>query len=454
MPSGEETRPSAPASAVAAAADALATEAEALRAQAGGSEEAERLKATVARAALGGCTIRPLARATAAHDAASPADSESAAAVPTYLVRDWRRARRAAPKRRDARVVRQRRRDRIPRDGGGARKFNLRRLDEEYDDVDDDDDEFGTAAEKRDARAAEAAERRLREGALHGWCARRALRSAFDVAADAVDAKRSARARRSRVVRRARCASPPSRATRGSLDHAKRETHRLGCVTCDEEGAWFAVDLGAGRRLFPSHYALQHGGHRQGRRLRNWVLEARTRRTRSTARRRRARAWTELARHVDDAALADGAPEDGCVARERALGLDESRARWVAARASACFACAAPAPIVGPRRAALGGIELYGVATTFDPRAAREASRRGRSRRVRRRRLLQRVTEAAAARRRGAHARARRARALAAGRRGCGRRCAHWTRLARASDAARARLRGGLRRGRRERRSR
>ena len=36
----------------------------------------------------------------------------------------------------------------------------------------------------------------------------------------------------------------------------------------------YAVDLGAGRRLVLTHYALQHGGHRKGRRLRNWVLEA------------------------------------------------------------------------------------------------------------------------------------------------------------------------------------
>ena len=68
--------------------------------------------------------------------------------------------------------------------------------------------------------------------------------------------------------------TPTRRGPRAPLDHAKRETCRLGCVSEDEAGAWYAVDLGTGRRLALTHYALQHGGHRAGRRLRNWVLEA------------------------------------------------------------------------------------------------------------------------------------------------------------------------------------
>ena len=45
-------------------------------------------------------------------------------------------------------------------------------------------------------------------------------------------------------------------ALRAPLDHKKKETRRLGCVTDDEPGAWYAVDLGAGRRLVLTYYAM------------------------------------------------------------------------------------------------------------------------------------------------------------------------------------------------------
>ena len=91
----------------------------------------------------------------------------------------------------------------------------------------------------------------------------------------------------------------------------------------DPNAETFELDLGAGRRLVATHYALQHGGHRSARRLRNWVLEAsNTPHALAGAAALDARQWTTLAEHVDDEGLRDGEAEDGAAFASALWELD------------------------------------------------------------------------------------------------------------------------------------
>ena len=65
------------------------------------------------------------------------------------------------------------------------------------------------------------------------------------------------------------------------------------CYTGNDANAWFAVDLGEGRAIQPTHYSLRHwniAAHA----LRHWVLEASS----------DGAAWTALRTHANDTSLA------------------------------------------------------------------------------------------------------------------------------------------------------
>ena len=124
-------------------------------------------------------------------------------------------------------------------------------------------------------------------------------------------------------------------------------------LTEDEQGSWAALDLGVGRRLVCTRYALQHGGHHAGRRLRSWVLEATNAPpavggTSSSS----SSSWTVLTRHDGDELSFPGQlPYEAAAWHVPPVGsFRRFRVRLTGPNSS------------GFHRLALGGIELYGVA--------------------------------------------------------------------------------------------
>ena len=66
------------------------------------------------------------------------------------------------------------------------------------------------------------------------------------------------------------------------------------CYTRAAAHSWFAVDLGEGRAIQPTHYSLRHGRNTTNFMLRHWVLEASS----------DGAAWTALRTHANDTSLA------------------------------------------------------------------------------------------------------------------------------------------------------
>eukprot|EP00760_Papus_ankaliazontas_P015508 PhM_4_TR16555/c1_g1_i1/m.101293 len=73
--------------------------------------------------------------------------------------------------------------------------------------------------------------------------------------------------------------------------------HDVFTLTNDVPGGWVCVDLGARRRLQPTHYTLCHGFAKSNMALRNWVFEG------SNDIAAPVSEWVELRRHVSDGAL-------------------------------------------------------------------------------------------------------------------------------------------------------
>jgi hypothetical protein len=65
------------------------------------------------------------------------------------------------------------------------------------------------------------------------------------------------------------------------------------CYTKSEPNSWFAIDLGAGHSIRPTHYTLRHGENGPHCRLRHWKLQGGD----------DGASWTDLRTHVNDAAL-------------------------------------------------------------------------------------------------------------------------------------------------------
>ena len=66
------------------------------------------------------------------------------------------------------------------------------------------------------------------------------------------------------------------------------------CHTTHAANSWFAVDLGEGRAIQPTHYSLRHESGNRPHVLRHWVLEASS----------DGAAWTALRTHANDTSLA------------------------------------------------------------------------------------------------------------------------------------------------------
>ena len=130
---------------------------------------------------------------------------------------------------------------------GATRGFNLRRLGHALDDHDNDDDAFGSAADERAARAvsfrANQAKERNDTKLLRTTIKRFAAGRAAERARDEARARLLARARHVRVLRPVRCACSSLLAgdPRAPLDHTTKETKRIGCVTDDVVGSWYAL---------------------------------------------------------------------------------------------------------------------------------------------------------------------------------------------------------------------
>ena len=65
------------------------------------------------------------------------------------------------------------------------------------------------------------------------------------------------------------------------------------CYTESKPNSWFAIDLGAGRCIRPTHYTLRHGFGNEQFRLRHWKLQGGNDGV----------SWTDLRTHVNDQAL-------------------------------------------------------------------------------------------------------------------------------------------------------
>ena len=67
----------------------------------------------------------------------------------------------------------------------------------------------------------------------------------------------------------------------------------VSCYTMNALSSWFAIDLGAGRCIRPTHYTLRHGIDGKEYRLVHWKLQGGN----------DGASWTDLRTHVDDQAL-------------------------------------------------------------------------------------------------------------------------------------------------------
>jgi hypothetical protein len=126
-------------------------------------------------------------------------------------------------------------------------------------------------------------------------------------------------------------------------------------ITCNEEGSWMAVDLGAGRRMEVTGYALRHGGHPSSFQLRSWELQG------SAA--AEGAEWVTLDRRQGD----DTLPENGDAAPHYDAGywrVNQAVWRQLAEWCGRCGSCrrgGTAAEVFPIACAAAGCLELYGV---------------------------------------------------------------------------------------------